>query len=519
MNSRNILIIDDNPADVKELRTNLESFGYKVFSISNQTEELDMVQLDKVDIIIMEIRLPDLKGFNMFERLKDAAPEKKIIVTGSRSVENAVDAIKWRTDDFLLKPIDVHQMKKTVHRLLDEKIPLRKLKQYTDTSPIQEISEELCRVKPLSELHEHIFSIARKITGADEGSVCIVEEEDGRFEHTYSYGADETMKGKYVYLADRICNWVLKKRMTVLVSSPFSNDERFTGLEEPEEIKSWMSVPMVINDRLVGIINLLVTRGKRKFTKRDAEFISIFAHQAAAAVQNARDFEKLKEIDKMKSDFVSIVAHELKTPLTGIIGFSRTLLNLELSEEQKKRYLGIIETEGKRLASLVNDFLDISNIESGILDLEIDTVSIPDIVRKARGIETAGAERIKTDFPENFPQVRGDKNKLEQVIMNVIDNALRYNPPDEKVSVSGRDINGEIEIRIADRGPGMTKEEAERAFDRFYRGDKKGRGSGLGLSIARGILEAHRGNIKIESEPGKGTVVAFRLPKEKTGIE
>jgi len=231
-----------------------------------------------------------------------------------------------------------------------------------------------------------------------------------------------------------------------------------------------------------------------------------------------RTNSKLVELDRLKSDFVSMVSHELRTPLTGIIGFAQTMLRLKLGEDQKKQYLEIIDLEGRRLAKLIEDFLDISKIESGSLGLHVTRVRIPDIVEEiiSSTIIPAGI-KIKKVFDEKFPEIDGDPDKIKQIIINILSNALKYTPAGGSITISGTDQNGDVLISIHDTGQGITKEDIGSIFKKFFRGKDdvtiSNKGSGLGLAISKGLVEAHGGNIRVESELGKGSTFTFNLPK------
>ena len=228
---------------------------------------------------------------------------------------------------------------------------------------------------------------------------------------------------------------------------------------------------------------------------------------------------KLMELDKLKSDFVSMVSHELRTPLTSIIGFSRTLLNLKLTEEKRTECLEIIESEGKRLASMVEEFLDISKIEAGSFALKMSSVNLADVVQESAALLVQrAAGRVEIALPAALPAIKGDKERLRRVAVNLLDNALKYGGTQGKIIVTGRDAGSEVVIGVHDHGPGIPKEAIEKLFKKFNRGNDeiaiKTRGSGLGLFIAKSLIDAHKGKIWVESEPGNGATFFFSIPKD-----
>ena len=227
---------------------------------------------------------------------------------------------------------------------------------------------------------------------------------------------------------------------------------------------------------------------------------------------------KLKELDTLKSDFVSMVSHELRTPLTSIIGFAKTMLTLDLAGDRRKQYLRIIESEGKRLAQLIEEYLDISRIEAGNFTLRTGPVDLGLLISEvADSFRINAGRRIICTISPDLPAVDGDRDRLKRVVINILDNALRYTPETGEVSVSAQDLGEDLVVSIKDGGPGIREEERGKLFEKFFRGtddiSERSRGSGLGLAIAKGIVEAHGGTIWATSSPGKGAVFSFSLPK------
>jgi len=226
---------------------------------------------------------------------------------------------------------------------------------------------------------------------------------------------------------------------------------------------------------------------------------------------------KLLELDHLKSDFVAMVSHELRTPLTSIIGFAHTLRTLPLGAEQHNKYLGIIEDEGKRLAEMVEEYLDVSKIESGAFPLRLTSVGVPRLVQEAaESVHIASRVRVEVRIDPAVPVLTGDLDRLKRVLLNLLANAVRYTAEDTAVDVSTAAADDGIRFSVRDHGPGLSRHAQERVFDRFYRGSdsitERTRGNGLGLPIAKSIVEKHGGRIWVESEPGHGATFHFWLP-------
>jgi len=231
--------------------------------------------------------------------------------------------------------------------------------------------------------------------------------------------------------------------------------------------------------------------------------------------------ERLKELDKLKSDFVSMVSHELKTPLAAMRTSAQVLEVADIATETKREMLDIILRNIDRQTNLVNDLLDLSRIESGRMELKIESVSLESVI--ADSIESvkqaASVEGIKLDveLPESLSSVKGDREKLTQVVINLLNNAIKFTSRSGEIRIKARELNGQVEVKVSDTGIGIPTEDLDRVFDKFYQVDstltREAGGTGLGLAICKGIIEAHRGRIWAESELGKGSTFIFRLEK------
>jgi len=226
-----------------------------------------------------------------------------------------------------------------------------------------------------------------------------------------------------------------------------------------------------------------------------------------------------REVDRMKTEFISTAAHELRTPLTSIIGFSDILANRgDISEEERKRFLSYINKQGIHLANIVSDMLDISRIESG-RGLELNKAMcdvrevIEDVIPYFQGITLK--HEFLVDLPDEPVELSIDREKIEQLVKNILGNAVKYSPDGGVISEAGEIIEDNFEVSIEDHGIGMTSEQVEKIFDKFYRVDTSGtatEGTGLGMVIVKYIVEAHGGKVWVESEFGKGTTVRFTIP-------
>ncbi len=251
--------------------------------------------------------------------------------------------------------------------------------------------------------------------------------------------------------------------------------------------------------------------------------------KTSGAVVLMHDITDFVELDRMKSDFISIVSHELKTPLTSIKGFVRLLSAGRVGPVNDKQlhYLEIVNQQTESLTQLINDLLDLSRIESGIIEVRKEPVRLRDVVHEVvQGLENMAKEKgidLKETVPEAMPPVNGDMYRLVQVFTNLIHNAVKFTAPGGEIRVEGTWEPGFCLVRVKDNGMGIPPQELDRIFDKFHQVDssstRQQSGTGLGLCISRQLIAAHGGEIKVESELGKGSTFTVYLPALAPGEE
>ena len=250
------------------------------------------------------------------------------------------------------------------------------------------------------------------------------------------------------------------------------------------------------------------------------------AGDRTGVVMVLHDVTALRQLERVRTEFVANVSHELRTPLTAIQGYLETLLSGALEErENARRFLEIVLRHSERLGRLLNDLTDLSNIELGKVTLRRESVRVAEVVASVLAIIGPRAAQTRVAVTANIlaalPAVSADRDRLVQVLINLVDNAVKYTPEGGSVTVTAHDVgDGTIEVAVADTGIGIPPADLPRITERFYRVDKaRSRelgGTGLGLAIVKHLVVAHGGELRIESEPERGTTVRFTLPLEIT---
>jgi len=244
--------------------------------------------------------------------------------------------------------------------------------------------------------------------------------------------------------------------------------------------------------------------------------------EAEGAVLLFHDVTELKRLEQIRRDFVANVSHELRTPISSIKGYAETLIDGAVDDKElAEEFVGIIQAEADRLAKLIEDLLDLSRLESGKLDLHPVRCSVKDIAERViRDQKEAAGEKsiaVREDIPEDIPDIMADPAMITQVLINLMDNAIKYTPEGGGIEVSAAPEGGMVEVRVTDTGVGIPEKDLSRIFERFYRVDKaRSRqlgGTGLGLSIVKHIVQEHGGQVWVDSLPGKGSTFTFTLPR------
>ncbi len=298
--------------------------------------------------------------------------------------------------------------------------------------------------------------------------------------------------------------------------------------ELASRVRSSINAGVVHRNRYRGSLIMMSFKDSRAFSDSDGRLLQTIADYIAIAIERAqltREAEEahaLHEADRLRSQFISSVSHELRTPLTLIKGYSTSLLrkNVTWDRETQREFLQIVDEKTDELRDLIDKLLQSAKLEAGALKLEKEPVLVPRLARKV--VEDLALRlknhRVNVDFPPAFPVVEADQRLVEQVLRNLVENAIKYSPEGGEIIIAGALADGEVRVSVSDSGVGIPPEHRERVFERFYRVDnpltRGTSGSGLGLSITRGHVEAHGGRVWVESRPVKGSTFYFSLPRD-----
>jgi len=264
---------------------------------------------------------------------------------------------------------------------------------------------------------------------------------------------------------------------------------------------------------------------------KHVRLLETFADQAVIAIENVRLFNEIQDksrqleiANKHKSEFLANMSHELRTPLNAIIGFSDVMLNGMAGpmSEQQKEFAADIRDSGKHLLTLINDILDLSKIEAGRMELDVSRFDVQMAMQNAMTLVQGRAERsgirLETEIAPTVSEYEGDERKFKQIVINLLSNAVKFTPEGGRVTLAADRVNGAYSISVKDTGIGIAADDQEKIFEEFKQVGtdyaRKAEGTGLGLTLTRKLVELHGGQIRVESEPGKGSKFTFTLPLE-----
>jgi PAS domain S-box-containing protein len=238
-------------------------------------------------------------------------------------------------------------------------------------------------------------------------------------------------------------------------------------------------------------------------------------------IASLRDITRFREAEELKSTFISVISHELKTPVALIKGYVGTLLREDMSwdDSTSHEFLQIIEEEADHLADLIENLLDASRLQAGVLSINLAELALDDLARLIadRFRTQTNVHQFMIDFPPNYPVILGDIDRLTQVLSNLVSNAIKYSPNGGEIRIAGQVLANQVVVCVSDQGPGIAPDDIPHVFDRFYRAKDASRttkGTGLGLYLAKAVIEAHRGRIWVDPKPGDGARICFSLPRE-----
>ncbi len=524
-----ILNVNDNEAARYSVTQILQKAGYEMWEAVNGAEALELVKRQP-DLVVLDIRLPDISGFEVCRLIKSDPATSTITVVHLSATfirgEDKARGLEGGADGYLTSPVGQPELVATIRafvRLRQAENAQRFLgaatAAMTSTLDVEESLQKLARlaVPFLGEWciihrfqHEGRLAVVA-LAGPTEVADAPVRDSD-------LTRVDTQRLLQHPALLRGVAN-VIRTRQVEL-SPP-------AEAGEPADLSS-ITLPLIARDRLLGALTLVAAPAERGYGAWKRSVAEELALRAAVCVDNARLYEEAQRAVHTRENFLAVVSHDLKNPL-GSIMMANALIADELADEDEapalRKHTQIIQRSAERMDRLIRDLLDLASIDAGQLSMDRRPTLAAALAFEAREIHAAFAAHklvtFTTEVDPELPPLLCDKDRIQQVLGNLITNALKFTPQGGAITLritraaddDGAADDDLAELSVADTGEGIKSEHIAQLFERFWQASKTGRiGSGLGLSIARGIVVAHGGTIWAESTLGAGSRFAFTLP-------
>lgn len=471
-----ILVIDDEPRIRDACIMVLSDSGFDVAAAPDGEQGLQMIEEKHYDIILVDLMMPTISGFDVLSEVRSHHPDTVVIViTGYATLEHSIEAMKKGAFDFIPKPFTPDQLRAVVDKSL----------RYT--SALQDIADSKSRLGVMvNRLTDGVMTTdARKL----------IVQVNPAFLHMIGYHG-EAVVGRHVteiikdeYLLDSI------DQALSMSSDMFSEITNEISITENSEEKFFSA-------------GCAPFRGRMK--------------ENLGTVTVLHDITTLKEMDQMKSDFVSMVSHEIRSPMNSLL-MQLKIISDGLAGDVTEKQQEILQRASEKilnLNNLVTELLDLSRIESGLITHEKEQVDMGGLLTEQQVFHAPYAAdkkiTIQINCPTDLPTILANRQNMEEVFSNLITNAIKYSPDGSSITISAIVENEYLKTELTDTGFGISSDELELIFTRFYRTKDKNtreiQGTGLGLAIVKSIIESHHGKISVASEVGSGTTFTVLLP-------
>ena len=422
-------------------------------------------------------------------------------------------------------------LSRTEHALIEERVLSTALEsRVRELNMILRAGRAVASTLSLEDVLELILHSAKELLGATEGSVMLFDEEKKLLHIAASVGLTKDATERPIAIGEGVAGWVAEFREPVVLSGDVKDPRFRRFIPKDRPVTSAMSAPLYARAEAVGVLNVSVSSGEREYTEHDLRALTVFAEHAAIAINNARLYQserdasaKLAELDERRREFLAVVTHDLKSPLTSILGYVRLLLDAEDHGimDQVRQFAGIIERQGQRMLDMIEQLVFATGVNEGAPVLSREPIDLRSII--ARQVDAFGAvlgnRRLQVDVLEELPIVYGDPSAIEHILANLLDNAVKYSPDETTIEVKVETEEKELHVSVADRGKGISDDLLPRIFERYRRGDGHAEGGsvGLGLFIVSSLTKGHGGRVWAENREGGGAKFTFTLPVRRAG--
>lgn len=536
-----VLVVDDNREVRAMLAHYLKRLGHDVTLAENGRQALELARAQAFDLVLLDIMMPEMDGYEVLERLKSDPALRHIpviVISAVEELESVVKCIKLGAEDSLSKPFNPVMLQARIGASLEKK-RLRDQEQayMEELSVMQRIDRELNATLDMNRAMSITLEWAMRRSNADAGLVGIVEKNGIQIIASQGYDTELTpYQDTHLPIELPAIREIIESGQPQrLCTTEVQNGDQ-TQFADGILIaaQSQIVVPIRREGEVIGLL-LLESTAPECFTAETLAFLTRLSDHAAIAISNAQLYTAVEATNIAKSDFISFVSHELKTPMTSIKGYSDILAQGAVGpvNESQVQFLNVIRSNVDRMTVLVGDLTDISRIEAGRLHLEFSAISlgkiVEEVVESARNQLEEKELTLTQHVPDDLSPVWADRTRLVQILTNMVSNAYKYTPKGGQVAIHVEQVANRwdpdgapivVHVAVEDNGIGIPPEDQPNIFQKFFRSpEQKARevpGTGLGLSITKNLVEMQGGRIWFESEFRQGTTFHFTVPVAET---
>ena len=375
------------------------------------------------------------------------------------------------------------------------------------------ISCDLASELDLNILLSKIVSAACDVSNSEEASILMFDPVKETLYFQAATNLDSHLKrGLAVPLEGSIAGWIISHQKPIIVDNPQKDKRHFDYIGKITNIKcrSLLGIPLLSKGNVIGVLEVINKRGG-DFNQEDQDVLLALGAQATVAIETSRLF--------LQSDLIGEFVHEIRTPLSALSAAAHLLKSNRVTEDQKKKMIGILEAEIEALSDMSSSFLDLARLESGRKQYHVNEFDLRDLLLECHEFISSEAQKLQItlemDIPDNLPRIIGDRKQLKQAFFNLLNNAIKFNKKDGTVKIKAAAKKKNIQVTISDTGIGIPVDEHPHIFEKFYR-VKSHRdqvpGTGLGLSVVKQIIAGHGGEISFTSKVDSGTTFTVNLP-------
>lgn len=532
-----ILLVDDDEAVLETLKSILEQEGYHIVTASSGEQAISEMERAPFDLVLSDLKMEGISGLEVLAHAQKRWPRPAtILLTGYASLESAVGALRRGAYGYLVKPCGIEELKHAIKEGLEKK-------RLSEVEILYQTAKILISTLNLDKVLSDVLREASRVTGFSRSLFLLYREREARV--VAGQNAD-------VVWIEAVASFLKKEKglleqmekgEIVMIPRAEKKDAREGRVLNRLKVKTLLAIPLLYQGRLRGVLYLDNEQASHHFTQRDIHLVLGLADLTALAIQNADLFEELqrtnqglhktklaleranrelKGLDQMKTNLLSNVSHELKTPMVAVRGYTSLVAKEKAGPiaPLQKEYLEIALRNVQKQLSLIDELLNFSKLGINKDSFPLEPLDLAEVLEESLGLIQAKVADKKVNLEIQIGSkpcwVLANRSKIAQVFNNLLSNAFKFTPEGGKITITfKKQKNGKVKVSVGDTGIGIPFEMQEKIFDRFYQVEssesRRFGGIGLGLAIAQSIVKGHGSHIQVTSKAGQGARFTFSL--------